>query len=151
MKKTVAKIILTLLILAMAVSVFIACETRDTYSVSFVSEDGVATDAMTAEQAKEYLASLPSREGYVFKGWYLDKDVWEQEIKSTEDIEKYIVSGNVNVYARWIPIVDAITILFLDYNKASLLEYHCDRSDADLTFLKPSEKPNDEKRSEERR
>ena len=93
MKKTVAKIILTLLILAMAVSVFIACETRDTYSVSFVSEDGVATDAMTAEQAKEYLASLPSREGYVFKGWYLDKDVWEQEIKSTEDIEKYIVSG----------------------------------------------------------
>ena len=145
MKKRVAKIILTLLILAMAVSVFVACETRDTYSVSFVSEDGVATDAMTAEQAKEYLASLPSREGYVFKGWYLDKDVWEQEIKSTEDIEKYIVSGNVNVYARWIPIVDAITILFLDYNKASLLEYRCDRSDADLTFLKPSEKPNDEK------
>ena len=128
MKKTVAKIILTLLILAMAVSVFIACETRDTYSVSFVSEDGVATDAMTAEQAKEYLASLPSREGYVFKGWYLDKDVWEQEIKSTEDIEKYIVSGNVNVYARWIPIVDAITILFLDYNKASLLEYQIGRA-----------------------
>ncbi|MDE5616994.1 MAG: hypothetical protein K2I78_04320, partial [Clostridia bacterium] len=52
---------------------------------------------------------------------------------------------NVNVYARWITIVGAITILFLDYNQASLLEYQCDRSDVDLAFLKPSQKPNDEK------
>ena len=145
MKKVIAKIILTVLILAMAISVFVACETKETYSVCFVSEEGKATDAMTASEAQEYIKSLPTREGYVFKGWYLDKDVWQQEIKSTEDIEKYVVNGNVNVYARWLPIVDAITILFLDYNKASLLEYQCDRSDVNLNFLKPSVKPNDEK------
>ncbi|MDE7079032.1 MAG: leucine-rich repeat protein [Clostridia bacterium] len=145
MKKVATKIILAVLILAMAISVFVACETKDTYSVSFVSEEGNVTDAMTVAEAQEYFKSLPTREGYVFKGWYLDKDVWQQEIKSTEDIEKYIINGNVNVYARWLPIVDAITILFLDYNQASLLEYQCDRSDVDLSFLKPSAKPNDEK------
>lgn len=145
MKKVFAKFLLAVLIIAMAVSVFVACETKESYSVSFVDDSGNSTDAMTAVEAQEYFKSLPTREGYVFKGWYLDKDVWQQEIKSTEDIEKYIVNGKVNVYARWLPIVDAITILFLDYNKASLLEYSCDRSDVNLNFIKPSTKPNDEK------
>ena len=145
MKKTVVRLIMALLILAMAISAFAACKTIETYSVSFVNDEDSVTDAMTVAQAQEYLKSLPTREGYVFKGWYLDKDVWQQEIKSTEDIDKYIQSGNVNVYARWLPIVDAITILFLDYNKASLLEYQCDRADVNLNFLKPTAKPNDEK------
>ncbi|MDE5548811.1 MAG: InlB B-repeat-containing protein, partial [Clostridia bacterium] len=147
MRKIAAKFILTLLVIAMAISIFVACETKETYSVSFVDIDdaGSVTDAMTAAQAQEYFGSLPTRQGYVFMGWYLDKDKWEQKIESTEDIEKYIVSGNVNVYAKWVPIENAITILFMDYNQASLFEYQCDRSEVNMSFLKPSIKPTDSK------
>lgn len=143
MRKIFIRLALIMLLAAMAISVFVACEnTQKQFNVRFISDDVEYANAMTAEEAKEYLNSLPTRDGYVFQGWYLDKDEWRQEVKA-DDIENYISNGNFNVYAKWGAIVDAITIVFLDYNNAVLLDRQFDRADVDLTFLKPSVKPTD--------
>ena len=67
------------------------------YTVTFDSKGG--TDV--ASQPKMYgelvdVPEDPSREGYVFTGWYADENcvnVW--------DMENYIVNDNLTLYAGW--------------------------------------------------
>jgi len=67
------------------------------YTVTFDSKGG--TDV--ASQAKMYgeyvdVPEPPTREGYVFTGWYADENcanIWE--------MDNYIVGDNMTLYAGW--------------------------------------------------
>lgn len=130
MKKVVTRIILTMLILAMAISVFVACEFKEN-NVTFIDVDDTAYATLPSAEARDYMTkNQPTKEGYVFMGWYLDKDVWTQKVEP-EDIEKYTESGNVNVYAKWAPIEQTFIITYYDYNNAILGAEQYERSQAD--------------------
>ncbi|MDE6471451.1 MAG: leucine-rich repeat protein [Clostridia bacterium] len=109
-------------------------------SFTFFSNNEEIATKIDINKAKEILASQPAREGYEFKGWYLDKDTWQKEVTSANVEET--VKDDVNVYAYWIEVVDQITVRFLDYTGAELLEKIYERSDdqlqKDLARLRPS-------------
>lgn len=151
-------VILIILITVMATSAFVACKKKDapptapdgsavdqntpsaSISLTFVSNNEEIATKIDIDRAKEILASQPSREGYAFKGWYLDNDSWQKEVTSV-NVEE-IVKGDVSVYAYWIEIIDKITVRFLDYTGAELLKKDYERSDnqlsKDLASLRPS-------------
>lgn len=67
------------------------------YTVTFDSKGGtdvVAQDKMYGDHVD--LPEPPTREGYVFTGWYADENcvnVW--------DMENYIVNDDLTLYAGW--------------------------------------------------
>ena len=131
MKKVVARIILTMLILAMAISVFVACEFKEN-NVTFIDVDETTYATLPSAEARDYMKkNQPTKEGYVFMGWYLDKDVWTQKVEP-EDIEKYTENGNVNVYAKWALIEQTFTIYYYDYKQSVVVAIEqYERSQAD--------------------
>ncbi|MDE6275634.1 MAG: leucine-rich repeat domain-containing protein [Clostridia bacterium] len=145
-----SKIILAILIVALALSAFVACKVRrEELSLTFVSNEEQYVTTIGIDKAKEILDSQPSRDGFVFKGWYLDKGTWTQEVDSSnlEEISK----GNksISVYAYWVEIVNKITVAFCDYHGGILLEKEYERTDdqlaKDIAKLRPSKRPDDEK------
>lgn len=145
MRKSLLKLLLILTVAVIVVTAFIACEKKESISVEFISEDKVVSNALSIEEAMDILESQPQREGYVFKGWYLDEDSWQQKVEA-EDVEQYVQNGHLSVYAYWVEITDGITVTFYDYTGAILLsDYTFNRDDVNLDFLKASQKPDDEK------
>ena len=67
------------------------------YTVTFDSKGGtdvIAQDKMYGDHVD--LPEPPTREGYVFTGWYADENcvnVW--------DLENYIVNDDLTLYAGW--------------------------------------------------
>lgn len=146
MKKLSIKIVVAIMLVAVFITAFAACEkAQKNLQVTFVSEDTTYAEAKSIDEVKKYLQSQPTMDGYVFKGWYLDKDVWQQPI-SAENVAEYVQNGNYKVYAKWAEIVDAITVIFQDYNGGYLWENDYDRSqEINLNFIKPSARPDDDK------
>lgn len=148
MKKTFAKIAWILLVVTVFTTMLVACtkgegETSQPISVDFISGDTVVNHAASVEEAKQFVQSQPTMEGYLFKGWYLDKGTWTQPVQA-EDIADYIQNGKLQVYAYWVKIVDRITITFYNYNGAILWEQAFERGDVDLSFIQAENKPDDE-------
>ena len=144
MRNTTIKFLLVLIVAVMLITAFAGCQKKNDISIDFISNDKVISNAVSVEEAKEILESQPSMDGYVFKGWFLDQGVWQQQVKA-EDVEQYIQNGKLNVYAYWVEIVDGITITFFDYTGAYLIERQFNRDDVDFSFLKASQKPDDDK------
>ncbi|MCX4363192.1 MAG: leucine-rich repeat protein [Clostridia bacterium] len=151
--RKISKFILVVMLVVLTASLFAACTVKEDnkLSVTFVSNDEAYATAENIQQIKDVFDNQPSREGYVFKGWYLDKDVWTQEVLNS-DLEEIIKGTNqVNVYAYWVKIINKITVSFRDYNDAVLLEKDYERSDdqleKDMAALRPSKRPDDEKYS----
>ncbi|MDE6211437.1 MAG: leucine-rich repeat protein [Clostridia bacterium] len=145
-----SKFILAIMLVAMALSIFVACSVKEKeLSLTFVSDEGQYATTIGIEQAKEILASQPTRDGYVFKGWYLDKGSWTQEVESANVEEIAKDNKTISVYAYWVEIVNKITVSFRDYNGGILLEKDYERTDdqlaKDIASLRPSKRPDDEK------
>ncbi len=138
------------MLVAMTLSIFVACSVKEKeLSLTFVSDEEQYATTIGIEQAKEILASQPTRDGYVFKGWYLDKGTWTQEVASANVEEIAKDNKNISVYAYWVEIVNKITVSFRDYNGGILLEKDYERTDdqlaKDIASLRPSKRPDDEK------
>lgn len=148
--KKLSKVILIVLVIATALCAFVACKKTDNrVSITFLSNDEEYANAGNIEQIKKVFENQPVREGYVFKGWFLDKGMWQQEVAS-ENVEDVVKSGeNVNVYAYWLEIVNRITVSFRDFNGGVLLEKDYERSDdqldRDMKILIPSRRVDDDK------
>ncbi|MDE5756493.1 MAG: leucine-rich repeat protein [Clostridia bacterium] len=145
-----SKLIVAILLVAMALSVFVACKAKNKdLELTFVSNEEQYATTIGIDQAKEILASQPTREGYVFKGWYLDKGTWLQEVASANLEEIAKDNNTISVYAYWVEIVNKITVSFRDYSGAILLEKDYERTDnqlaKDIASLRPSKRPDDEK------
>ena len=100
----------TLLILLIIVSFFtlVACkddeEPVDTFTVSFVTNGGIAVDPITVEDGSSItLPANPTKDGYTFAGWYLESALTTPFVVST------LIDGNLTLYAKWEAVVVPVT------------------------------------------
>jgi uncharacterized repeat protein (TIGR02543 family) len=70
-------------------------------------EPGTSTATCKPKEHVALPSPNPSRDGYVFGGWYTDK-----EGRGTQFTEKTTVNTDMRVYARWIKTEDAVTVTF---------------------------------------
>ena len=107
MKSTKKQIIIVFAILTMALVLscaFVACDKTDTpdapkkeFTITFDTQGGSEVKPITiAEGATITLPRNPTKEGYIFDGWYLS-DEFIEEFNATQTI-----SSNITVYAKWI-------------------------------------------------
>ncbi len=67
------------------------------FTINFESNGGSEVASFTAEDGDIIIApTIPTREGYTFVGWYIDKD-----LTKLWDFSKDVVSGTITLYAKW--------------------------------------------------
>ena len=107
MKSTKKQIIIVFAILTMALVLscaFVACNKTDTpdapkkeFTITFDTQGGSEVKPITiAEGSTITLPNNPTKEGYVFAGWYLSNALVE-EFNITKTI-----TGDITLYAKWI-------------------------------------------------
>ena len=97
------KKLLFVLIFVFALTTFIACEKNEEKSdkivITYDSQGGSSVEktTLTVDTAKDFtLPENPTKEGYIFAGWYLDQN-FKREFKSLD-----AVPSEITLYAKWI-------------------------------------------------
>ncbi len=113
---------------------FIACDSTPILKVTF-EVDGAVYETVDVKMEHEItLPQEPTKEGYVFDGWYLDLNYWSKPFTSTSMIDERF-NVDITVYAKWKvddsanngnnpePEVDAFsfkTLVFNDNNQVEI-------------------------------
>ena len=97
MKKT--HLLLLVSVLVLLLGLFVACDKTDdpaigTVSLTMVTGDGTSTVEQIAK-GKPYTPASPTRDGYVFDGWYGDKNCTGDRITSVT------TDTDMTIYAKW--------------------------------------------------
>ncbi|HKL73743.1 MAG TPA: InlB B-repeat-containing protein, partial [Clostridia bacterium] len=67
------------------------------YTLSFVTNGGSEVDSITKDYGTNVISPVePTKEGYTFKGWFIDNNTFLNEYTFTT-----IPSNNVELYAKW--------------------------------------------------
>lgn len=84
-------------LLVLGVFTLVACDNTK-YTITYELDGGTLTNEVTSFTKKDLPVTLPTptRDGYVFLGWYLDSEF------SGEPVTKITEAKNVTVYAKWI-------------------------------------------------
>lgn len=96
--KTLDKIIVVLVVVLIVCLVFGVLHSG--YTVSF--DPGGGTDVAAQELRygdKVTEPEDPTREGYVFDGWYAD-----ESLETPWDFENNLVNDSMELYAKWVPV-----------------------------------------------
>ena len=130
MKSNKKRLLFVLAILTMAILLscaFVACnkaETQDAqkkeFTITFDTQGGSEITPITIRSGESLtLPKTPTKEGYVFDGWYLDSNC----IEEYED--SYVVSKNITLYAKWRELVagEEFNVIFnLNYGTDNIVE-----------------------------
>ena len=85
-------------ILLLAIIILAACG-KEKYKVDFLV-DGELYYSLETGNSELKLPDAPEKEGYVFDGWYFDKDAWKKPF-TQKTLTQGTLSSNLSVYARW--------------------------------------------------
>ena len=93
--------ILTLMLIAAACG-----KTVVNIGVDFIVDGATYAQVSTTGQETISLPKDPTKEGYVFRGWYWDKDVWSQEF-TVNSLMNQPLTESIKVYAYFITQAEA--------------------------------------------
>ncbi len=102
MKTNKKRIVSIFAILTMAIvlsCVLVACgeNAEDKFTITFDTQGGSKIDPITIKTGESItLPNNPTKEGYIFDGWYLS-DTFVEEFNATKTI-----TGNITLYAKWV-------------------------------------------------
>jgi uncharacterized repeat protein (TIGR02543 family) len=89
------------------------------YVVTFDSKGGSAVDSVTTEYNSTItLPTAPVKEGFTFKGWFVDDSTFANKFTDAT-----LVTANITVYAKWEAVdspVETFTVRFLDFDDTVL-------------------------------
>ncbi|WP_411735586.1 InlB B-repeat-containing protein [Paenibacillus sp. M2] len=79
------------------------------YTISFESNEGSVVDAQTVNEGVKAMAPAPpTKDGYVFSGWYSDS-----ELMNAYDFTAMVVMGDLTLYAKWtVYVPNTYTVTF---------------------------------------
>ena len=78
---------------------FAACQVQ--YQLKFVVDGEVYHTIDTNGEEAVTLPANPTKDGYIFDGWYWDEDIWAQPF-TAESLLTVKLTGNMSVYAKWV-------------------------------------------------
>jgi uncharacterized repeat protein (TIGR02543 family) len=93
----------------------------NSYSITYVLDGGNNNDDnpfFYNEETTDISLLSPTKDGYLFEGWYLDQD-FAGEIVNV--ISGSTFTGNITLYAKWSALTDTATITFITNSPNSLL------------------------------
>lgn len=97
--KKLFSLLLALLLVLNSIVCLVSCY-QDEFVVDFVVDGEVYASVATNGNEAISMPSDPSKIGYVFAGWYLDNDTWENPF-AAESLLENALSESITVYAKW--------------------------------------------------
>lgn len=94
------KISLILLSLLMLVMIFASCGGAVEISVNFVVDGETYYTISTTGEEAITMPQNPTKEGYVFDGWYWDNNTFQKPFTANSLLNQEL-SGDMSVYAKW--------------------------------------------------
>ncbi len=111
--------------------------------INAVYWEGNAVNVTSDDEIATLFTSVPEREGYVFGGWYFDREIWQlpADYNSVINAEE----GTI-LYARWLDMDEVVKVTFYDWTDSLVIYSAYFPIGSDLTgYVKASDKPSDEK------
>lgn len=99
-KGFLSKIIVLCLLLTIIVSAA-ACTQVVEFKVNFIIDGEIYKTINTAGEETISLPENPTKNGYIFDGWYWDEDVWSRPF-TAESLLTEKLTADMSVYAKWI-------------------------------------------------
>lgn len=97
-QKNIHKIFISLVLLVFFVFFLFGCSNKE-FTVSFFLLNDSTAWMVKKVNKGDFIENIPQPEntaGYIFDGWYLDKDTWNEPFDSSFEIK-----SNLNVYGRY--------------------------------------------------
>ncbi len=76
-------------------------------TISFDSNGGTNVSAIEYVGGELAMPSDPTREDYLFGGWFEDNGTWEEEFDSSK-VSDYVEKENITLYAKWLKKVNLV-------------------------------------------
>ena len=123
LKRSVLKVSTFLMLLLSVVMVFAACGKME-FKVDFIVDDAVYATINTNGEEVLKMPNDPEKDGYVFDGWYWDKDSWKKPFSANSLLDAPL-SSNMSVYAKWTTPeqVKGTQAEFAEFEKVTETEY----------------------------
>ena len=96
-RKNVIILVLAVLLL---ISLLTACGSNVSFKIDFIVDGDVYHTVDSKGNEEIQLPADPEKEGYIFDGWYWDKDTWEKPFTANSLLNAPL-SENMSVYAKW--------------------------------------------------
>lgn len=93
------KILLVLIVVFILLSAFAGCS-NNKFTITFDGNGGSNPDSIVTEKVQLTELPVSDREGYVFEGWYFDKE-FTKPFRKTSLINEN-VNSDITVYAKWL-------------------------------------------------
>ena len=112
-KKKMLKAFMAITIACIVVGCLVACSSIE-FKVNFVV-DGAVYDTVNTNGAEVIkMPNNPTKDGYVFDGWYWDKDTWQKPFTANSLLDAPL-SSDMNVYCKWKP--ETVNVESISLNK----------------------------------
>ena len=123
LKRSVLKVSTFLILLLSVVMAFAACGKME-FKVDFIVDDAVYATINTNGEEVLKMPNDPEKDGYVFDGWYWDKDSWKKPFSANSLLDAPL-SSNMSVYAKWMTpeSVTGTQAEFAEFEKVTETEY----------------------------
>lgn len=103
LKHYVTKLCAFLVLILSAVLALASCDAEELeFKVDFYVDDAIYESVSTKGEETLTLPANPQKTGYVFEGWYTDKDTLTSSF-GTDSLLTVALTGNISVYAKWSP------------------------------------------------
>lgn len=73
------------------------------YTISFYADEVLVDEIFTSGNEAITLPEAPKKDNFTFEGWFLDKDVWSNELLSDTYLNQPLLN-DINAYAYYLPI-----------------------------------------------
>ena len=87
---------------------FTACK-DNSLTINFESNGGTVCSPIEYTQDSTLILPEPTREEYLFGGWYEDNGTWEQKFDQS-NINSYIDNNSLTLYAKWLKKVNLVFV-----------------------------------------
>ncbi len=102
------KLLTSLVLVVFSVFVLVSCDTTTSYTVTFESNGGSTVESIITEGGLIEAPEDPTRDGYVFAGWYEDEDFTDPF-----DFETETVDSDLTLYAKWEDVLTVAEMIAL--------------------------------------
>ena len=97
--KKFAKYFLCLLVCFLVLN-FTACGNNIEFKLNFIVDSEVYSTITTSGNETISIPTNPTKEGYIFDGWYWDNGTWQKPFTANSLLNTPL-SSDMNVYAKW--------------------------------------------------
>jgi len=115
--RTMTKKIIIVLLAVILTLGLVACQDKDSHTLTFVGQDGAEVEKMEVSDEKISLPAAPEIEGYQFAGWYLHSANSGLKLDS-EYFVRNEAKSDVTAYARYKKIYHNLTFYSDEYKVA---------------------------------